>query len=120
MAWRTEKAVGPAATEWVRCEDGSEPPDEADFPDAGYDDMADYIETGDNDNAIEEEMHGDLHTRDDDHYNNSPHTTTNSTSVDQQQQTLPQDTAATKPTERPPEPKKRKQPTWWPSGDIVE
>ena len=92
----------------------------ADFPDAGYDDMADYIETGDNDNAIEEEMHGDLHTRDDDHYNNSPHTTTNSTSVDQQQQTLPQDTAETKPTERPPEPKKRKWPTWWPSGDIVE
>ena len=54
--------MGPAATEWVRCEDGSEPPDEADFPDAGYDDMADYIETGDNDNAIEEEMHGDLHS----------------------------------------------------------
>ena len=85
--------------------------------------MADYIETGDNDNAIEEEMHGDLHTRDtrdDDHDNNSPHTTNKSTSVDQQQQTLPQDTAATKPTESPPEPKKRKRPTWWPSGDIVE
>ena len=63
--------------------------------------MADYIETGDNDNAIEEEMHGDLHTRDDDNYNISPHTTTNSTSVDQSQQTLPQDTAATTPLERP-------------------
>ena len=118
-----DRGSGGTSGNRVGCEDGSEPPDEADFPDAGYDDMADYIETGDNDNAIEEEMHGDLHTRDtrdDDHYNNSPHTTTNSTSVDQQQQTLPQDTAATKPTERPPEPKKRKRPTWWPSGDIVE
>ena len=33
----------------VGCEDGSKPTDEADFPDAGYDDIADYIETGDND-----------------------------------------------------------------------
>ena len=37
----------------VGCEDDSEPPDETDFPDAGHDDMAEYIETGDNDTAIE-------------------------------------------------------------------
>ena len=67
------------------CEDGSEPPDEVEFPDAGHDDMAGYIQTGDNDTAIEEEMHGDLHTSDEDHYNNSLHTTTNRTSVDQPQ-----------------------------------
>ena len=36
--------------------------------------MEDFIETGDNDTAIEEEMHGDLQTSDDDHYNNSQHT----------------------------------------------
>ena len=28
----------------VGCEDGSEPPDEADFPDTGHEDMADYKE----------------------------------------------------------------------------
>ncbi len=49
-------------------EDGSEHPDEADIPDAGHADMADYIETRDNETAIEEEMHGDLQTSDDDHY----------------------------------------------------
>ena len=31
----------------VGCEGGSELPDETDFTDAGHDDMADYIETGD-------------------------------------------------------------------------
>jgi hypothetical protein len=55
------------------CEDGSELPDETDFPYAGHD-MADYIKTGDNDTAIEEKMHGDLQTSENDHYNNSPHT----------------------------------------------
>ena len=44
----------------VGCKDGSELPDETDFPDAGHDDMADYIEMGDYDTAIEEEMHEDL------------------------------------------------------------
>ena len=44
----------------VSCGDDSELPDETDFPDAGHDDMTDYIEAGNNDTAIEEEMHGDL------------------------------------------------------------
>ena len=44
------------------CEDSSELPDEAVFPSAGHKDMADYIETGDNNTAIEEEMHGNLQT----------------------------------------------------------
>jgi hypothetical protein len=51
----------------VGCEDDSELPDETDFPNAGHDDMAEYIETGNNDTAIEEEMHGNLQTSDDDH-----------------------------------------------------
>ena len=76
------------------CKDDSEPPDETDFPDAGHDDMADYIETyietRDTDTAIEEEMHGDIQTSEDGRYNNSPHTTTNRTnsSVEQPQHTL--------------------------------
>ena len=74
--------------------------------------MADYIETGDNDTAIEEEMHGDLQTSNDEHYNNSPHTTTNRNSVEQAQQTLPQDTAKTTPVRRPLDPKKRKRLPW--------
>ena len=36
----------------VGCEDGSKLPDKTDFSDAGRDDMADYIETGDNDTTI--------------------------------------------------------------------
>ncbi len=101
----------------VGCEDGSKPPDEADFPDAGHEDMADYIETGDHDTPIEQEMHGDLETSRDDHYNNSPHTTTNRISVEKPQQTLPHKTT---PVERPLDPKKRKLLSWWPSGNIVE
>ena len=61
----------------VGCADGSELPDKTDFRDAGHDDMADYIETKNNDTAIEEEMHGDLQTSDNDHYNNRPQTTHN-------------------------------------------
>ena len=72
------------------CEDGSKPPDEADFPDAAHDDMAENIEEGDNDTIIEEKMHGDLQTIDDDHDYNSQHTTTNRTSVDQPPETLPE------------------------------
>ncbi len=49
------------------CEDGIELLDETDFPDAGHDDKADYIETGDNDTAIEEEMRRDLQTSYHDH-----------------------------------------------------
>ncbi len=82
------------------CEDGGELPDETDFLDAGHDDMADYIKTVEYDNAIEEEMHGDLQTSDDDPYKNSPHTTTNRNSVAQQQQTLPQHTAKTTPQQK--------------------
>ncbi len=70
------------------CEDHSELPDETNFLDAGHDDMANYIKTGDNDIAIEEEMHGDPQTSDDGHYNNGLHTTTNRNSVEQPQQTL--------------------------------
>ena len=71
--------------------------------------MADYIETEDNDTALEEKMHGDLQTSDNDYYNNSPHTTTNRIiSVEQPQQTLLQDTAKTTPVERLLDPKKRK------------
>ena len=65
----------------VGCEDGSETLDEADLPDVGHEDMADYIETIDNDTAVAKDMHGDLQASDDDHYNNSLHTTTNRTSV---------------------------------------
>ena len=89
-------------------EDDSELPDERDFPDARHDDIAEYIETGDNNTAIEKEMHGNLQTTDDDHYNNSPHTTTIRNSVEQPQQTLPQDTAKTTRVERPLDPKKVK------------
>ena len=39
------------------CEYDSKLPDETDFLDAGHDDMAEYIETGDNVTAIEEKMH---------------------------------------------------------------
>ena len=69
----------------VGCEDGSELPDETDFPYAGHDNMADYIETEDNDTALEEKMHGDLQTSDNDRYNNGPHTITNKNSVKQSQ-----------------------------------
>ena len=48
-------------------EDDSEILDETDFPDAGHDDMAEYIETVNNVTAIEEEMHGDLQTSDNGH-----------------------------------------------------
>ena len=45
-------------------EDGSEPPDEAEYPDAGYNGMTDPPEPGDDDAAIAEEMLGDLHALD--------------------------------------------------------
>jgi hypothetical protein len=48
-----EKVSGGIRGSRVCCEDGSELPDETDFPDAGYDEMTDYIETGDNDTAID-------------------------------------------------------------------
>ncbi len=58
-------------------------------------------------------MAGDLQTSDNDHYNNSPHITTNrTTSIEQPLQTLPQDTAKTKPIERPLDPNKRKRLPW--------
>ncbi len=47
----------------VGCEEGSELPDETDLPEAGHDDMADYIKTGNNNTAIEEEMNGDLQSQ---------------------------------------------------------
>lgn len=56
--------------------DGSKPLDEADFPDAGYDDTADYTEPDDKNTAITDEMLGDLHAFDDDIIITIPHTCT--------------------------------------------
>jgi hypothetical protein len=63
------------------------------------------MKKGDNDTAIEKEMHRDLQTSEDGDYNKSSHTITNRNSVEQPQQTPPQDTAKTTPVERPLDPK---------------
>ncbi len=117
-----DRVSGGSSSSRVSCEDGSKPPDEADFADAGYDDIADYIVIGNNDTAIEDEMHGDLHTHVTIIINIIAHT---------QQPTAPASTSHNKPYHETQQrrykqkdtaraPKKRKRMQWWPSENIVK
>ena len=69
-----DRVSGGTSGSRVGCEDGSKPPEDADFPGAGHDEITDHIETDDNDTAIEEEINGDFQMIDNDHENKSPHT----------------------------------------------
>ena len=118
-----DRVSGGSSSSRVSCEDGSKPPDEADFPDAGYNDMADYI---DRRQAITTMQQKKRCTETSIHV-----TMTITTIAHTQQPTALASTSHNKPYHETQQrrykqkdtaraPKKRKRMQWWPSENIVK